>query len=303
MYGDELELYFSMTEKCNWNCFYCDFPTINKPSQVDINYLKEIVPKIKKITDKFKIQMCIEGGELGLVDEEILDYMFIESGLVDNQVKWHIATNGLFLKKGYHKKYKENIRSILYHVKPDIDQNTNFNFNSFEEYNFDIFYTIVVHKKNIPLLKNFFNFHKGKLFVPHVLQPRIKGLDLLDLNYYTEIYNIIKDCSNVHPHFITRYKYIIENFDNQHLMNLKRKFCCENYKKMMIDFPNNKIIRCCISMGTDKIEFNETNLNNTLKNNIGIFPKWDVTCKNCIAGFVFRKPSVNVLKEMISKTK
>ena len=34
MYGDELELYFSLTEVCNWQCFYCDFPLKQNPKSL-----------------------------------------------------------------------------------------------------------------------------------------------------------------------------------------------------------------------------------------------------------------------------
>ena len=108
-----------------------------------------------------------------------------------------------------------------------------------------MFYTIVVHKENINLFSDFLNLHSDLFFIPHVLQPRKPGLDLLDISYYKEIYEIIKTKENVGEKFVERYEHIVNSYD-QSLFEARRKVCCNNYTKMMVDLVNRKLIRCCM---------------------------------------------------------
>ena len=95
-------IYITLTEKCNWQCKYCDFPkleTKNTAKNIDnfLNYAKKIIPKNTMVT--------WEGGEIGLVDESLLDKVFYS----DISETYSVITNGAFLKNKYHEKYKNKI--------------------------------------------------------------------------------------------------------------------------------------------------------------------------------------------------
>ncbi len=302
MYAD-IELYLSLTEKCNWNCFYCGYPLKTQPKEIDLDWFKGTIKDLKPVTDKYDLQLCVEGGETGLVSEDILDYLFFESNMTDKQqFKWHVASNGTFMLKRYHDKYKDVLRSILYHVVPDLVK-PNMNFKKYQCDGYDIYPTIVIHKENIQYLSSFLDQHTDEMFVLHVIQRRIEHLDIMDKSYYQQIYDIVKDKPNVVQDFKDRYKYILSNYDNTRLMDLKRSFCCHNYKKMIIDFPNRVINRCCISMESDTIPLTPENLDKCLSNTQKIFTDWDDACNDCIGGFIFRDHSLAIRREVMTKMK
>jgi hypothetical protein len=278
-----LQLYHSLTQICNWRCPYCEFPTLISPSHADLEYLKFILPMIKEVTDDYEIEHCVEGGELGIAPREILD-IFFNSELAKT---YHVSTNGKFLDKNLHKDYCNKIHSILYHVLPEL-RGGNFDFPVYDDYGIMIYYTIVVTKENIELIDSFFDYHSDKLFVPHVLQPRRRDIDLMNIDYYRKIYDIVKDKENIVPGFIKRYKYIVENFEKDYFMGARNKICCNDYTKMMIDYTTKTLIRCCISTETDRVNLNKVSLIMALKNDDLVFPSWDDTCDGCIANFVFR---------------
>lgn len=278
-----LQIYHSLTQVCNWKCPYCEFPNITSPEHTDIEYFKVILSQIKKITDKYDIEHCVEGGELGLAPVALLD-LFFNSELAKS---YHVSTNGNFLEKDYHNKYYDKIHSILYHVKPEIIDTT-YDFNDYHIYGIRFYYTIVITKENIDLIDSFFSYHPDKLFVPHVLQPRTKNLSLMNIDYYKKIYDIVKDKKNIVSGFIKRYKFIIDNFEKENFMGGRTLICCNDYVKMMIDYTTKTLIRCCISTESDRVELTIPNLKTSLENDKPIFPSWDETCKECIAGFIFK---------------
>lgn len=284
MYGAKLHLYHSLSQMCNWKCHYCDHPLINNPVHSDLDYLKATIPQLQEVTKNFDIEHCVEGGEIGLIPISILDFFFFKSNFADS---YHVATNGAFMEKGLHERYRDKIHSILYHVKPDI-MDGSFDFPDYKKHDIDFFYTIVIHRNNIDLVTDFLDYNSDKLFVPHVLQPRREGLNFLDLELYSQIYEIVKDRENVRQGFKERYKFIVENFGKDNLMESRRKICCNNYTKSVINYPTKKLIRCCISMQSDSINLTSQTLNSILTNEDLIYPLWDNTCNDCIAGFIFR---------------
>ena len=283
MYGSKLKLYHSLSQICNWNCFYCDHPLIINPSHADIDYLRLLFPILQQVTKNYKIEHCVEGGEIGLIPEDILDLFFFESNF-DNT--YHVATNGKFLERNLHERYCDKIHSLLYHVKPDIKK-FDFDFQDYNHFGIDFFYTIVIHRGNIDLISDFFDYHSDKKFAPHVLQPRREDLSLLDFELYKEIYDIVKEKDNVVSGFVKRYKYIIDKYHKVNYLESRRKLCCNNYKKMAIDYANKKLVRCCISMQSDSVDLNDDNLRNALDNDNAVFPSWESMCTDCIASFVF----------------
>ena len=276
----DLQLYLCLTQLCNWRCGYCDFPLMKNPRSVTINDLKSQLPLIKEATKDLHVEFCIEGGELGIIDTSVLDYFF-ENGPAET---YFVATNGLFFKVGYYERYKKYIHTVLFHVKSDINEGL-FSFTNYET-DCEIWHTIVLHKKNLHIFSEFLDIYPNYIWFPHVIQPRTANLDLMDYEYYKKIYEIVKDRPNVHTFFKNRYKNIIENIENKSWIDTKRRLCCNDYTKSIINMPANRIHRCCISMDTDSVNLSYDNLYNVMHGR-QTFPSWDDVCTDCIANFIF----------------
>lgn len=298
-YGD-LQLYFCLTELCNWKCSYCDFPLLEEKKHVDLDYLNEILKMVRKVSSRINIEFSVEGGELGLLPEKTLD-SFFNSGLART---YFVATNGLFYKKGYYKKYKDKIHTILYHVKPEFSEN-DYDFNYLKT-NCITWHTVVISKENLNYLGSLLDYHPNIVWFPHVLQPRIPDLDIMDITYYNKIYETVKNRNNVHQFFINRYKKINEIFWDGNYMKMLRELCCNNYTKAILNLPDKKIHRCCISMNTSSVDLTEKNIIKLLSND-PLFPIWDPVCEDCIANFIFRdyllksNESIQIIRKMMKR--
>lgn len=284
MKGNPYELYFSLSEKCQWGCHYCDFPTFQKTAKhVTLDKLKEQTQILKKV-NLAKWNLCVEGGELGTVPEEILDYWFFESNLAPT---YHVATNGLFLEK-YYEKYKEKIHTVLYHCLPDVKKDS---IGKVKEYDISpeiLYYTVVLTPHNIDYIYDFLNHYKKSTWAIHVLQPRIAGTVEMDVEYYKKVSNILESLPEINPHYAKRYRKIIEDLESNSMMK-KRLFCANDYSKSMIDLVKSEINRCCITYTGDRVKFNKENLDKLL-NNDQLFPLLEKgRCESCIAGFVYDK--------------
>lgn len=275
-----IQLYHSVTQLCNWNCPYCEFPTLKNPSTVDVNRFKELLLEVKQVTDNYDMEHCVEGGELGVAKPDVID-AFFTSNLADT---YHVTTNGKFLEKNYHEKYKDKIHSILYHVKPEI-LDMKWDVDMYDMHGIETYYTIVITRENINLAGDFFDYHSDLNFIPHILQPRRRDLELMNIDYYKKVYDIVQR-DNVNEGFERRYKFITENFDSGYIIEARNKVCCNDYVKMMIDYVTETLIRCCISTETDRVPLDL--LYRALPNDKLVFPKWDDVCNKCIATFNFR---------------
>lgn len=282
---DDRECYISFTDVCNWKCPYCDFPD-KKKVHVDFEKMKEQIDLIKQceIDSGLKWEYQIEGGELGTLPEKHLDWFFFESNL---DKSYHLATNGLFIDK-YWNKYGKYIHTMLFHTRPDF---TDGDSTDIKIYDLDfpanaMYYVIVVHKNNLEIFEQLLKKYPNVMWFPHVLQPRVKGLDIMDKSYYEKIYNIVKESENVHESFRNRYKYI-SDLTNEKVLKTRRKMCANSMTKFVISLPNNSISRCCISTGTSTVELNYENLLKLFKG-ISPFPAEEPVCDGCIANFLFR---------------
>jgi len=276
--------YFSLTEYCSWKCSYCDFPCKTDPKVAPIEYVEEVFDRIKRITNYDQsIEYCLEGGEIGLFDQDYLDRVF-NSGLSET---YNVATNGLFMEKSYHKRYSDKIHYILYHIAPEIYDGV-----KYKEYDFgDIlcYYTFVINKNNLPILDKFLtdNLDSKHRFLPHILQPRTPGLDLLTYDDFIQMYDIIKDKSNVKPDFIERVVRIIERHNDEPWLDSHRKICASVYTQPIFDLPNKRVNRCCISITGDSVDITDDNLERLYKNKIMFSSLKDSVCDGCIANFLW----------------
>lgn len=281
------EYYLILTDRCQWNCWYCDF-TYKKQTlgDVDYDYLKYFIDIMNDININKDIDFILEGGEIGLINKNILNLIF-NSNLSD---KYSITTNGKFMENNYHNIYKNNINDIQYHVISDLNAN-NMTFNKYSiDDSINVCYTFVIHKNNIKYLNNFLDINSDYNFTPHLLQPRITNLNFLTLDNIKEIYNIVKDKNNINNEFKERLNTIINYLSlDDSVLNKIRYTCCNLYYKPYIDLVNKKINRCCVSTSNnDSVELNKDNLIKLYNNDITLFNKTDELCNNCIASYVWR---------------
>ena len=277
--------YFSLTEKCSWNCWYCDFPKIKDPKHAPIEYVLEVFDMIKEITGRDqKIEYSIEGGEIGLLDEEYLTKIF-NSGLGDT---YNVATNGLFMEKGYHRTFSKNIHYILHHVQPEL-------FLPFRVKTYDLvsdiltYYTFVINKRNLPILEEVLKQCEGlpSFVLPHIIQPRTPGLDLLTLDDFKYMYEIINESPIIKPDFKTRVARIIERHDDTEWLDVHRGVCANVYTQPIFDLPNKRINRCCISISGDSVPITYENIEKLYTNKKMYGTIKDSVCDGCIANFLW----------------
>ena len=277
--------WLSVTEKCNWKCWYCDFPEKCHHKTASIEQLNKFISNMNGIIHDNNIELCIEGGEIGLVEETFLD-AFFNSNL---DISYTVTTNGEFLKRGYHHKYVDKIHYILYHVVSDLaDDNV-----IVDDYNVDksirLDCTIVIHKNNIKYIDKFLDRNCDYMFLPHLMQPRKPGLNFLSIYDFKEIRDILKDKSNIHGFFKDRLDTIIRYLSgDESILTQMRNECANIYHKPIIDLPNNVIRRCCITIDNcDAVELNRENLIRLDNNDITLFPITDKICDGCIANFLW----------------
>lgn len=287
------QYYFSLTEVCNWKCEYCDFTKKGERKVAPIEQVLEAFALIKEVTGGDKgIEFSLEGGEIGTLSEEYLDQVF-NSGLADT---YAICTNGLFMERGYHERYKDKIHYILYHVTPDLT----------DDYNFPVYevapnitqhYTIVVTKENIDHLDGLLLAHPEKMWLPHIMQPRTEDLEFLAKDHYFKLNNIVKEKENVTTAFRYRIPKIIGKCDDLNWLEYTRSICANVYAQPIFDLPNMQINRCCISITGDAVPFNEENLTKLYRNEKLFSTKKDKVCDGCIANFLWHPHTLNEWRE------
>jgi len=282
----DTQWYISFTEKCNWKCPYCDFPS-KAGKTVDSKTLESFIKYcrfINKVKLGYKkIEYEFEGGESGLVPEDLLDQWF-NSGVATT---YQIDTNGLFLNK-YLEKYIDKLHYILYHVYPNFTSVDEINFKTYKEFDkyVRIDYTVVIHNKNYKELPKILEKYASLNWLPHFSQNRLDSpFGSMNKKQYQWLYENTKNYPNLLPYIKERLRRISEQFGNPELVD-RRKKCASIYRKPLIDLPNNLIRRCCITGSGDYIELTLENLMK-LKLNQTIFSEIEKRCKDCYAGFVW----------------
>jgi len=279
----EKQWYFSLTQKCSWDCWYCDFPKIQSPNHAPIEYVLEVFDMIKEVTSRDQsIEYSLEGGEIGLFNESYLDQVFA-SGLGDT---YNIATNGLFMKKGYHERYHDKVHYLLYHVQPELNEQF-----SVQQYPTDIltYYTFVITKGNLPILAEVLKKCEvlDSYVLPHILQPRVPGLDLLTKEDFLIMYDILKASPIIKPDFTERVQRIISRLDDTKWLNQHRPICANVYTQPIFDLVNKRINRCCISISGDSVPITYENIQKLYKNEKLFDTLTDKVCDGCIANFLW----------------
>lgn len=279
----------SVTNRCNWKCFYCDFPLKKTTTDATLETIEQFASDIKHVVHDNNIELFFEGGEIGLLDTKLLDAIFY-SGIDDT---YGVTTNGMFLENGFHIKYADKIHYILYHTHSDINDKSP----KVKRYDIPcdikVDYTIVIHKNNIKYLSKFFDDNKDCMFLPHLLQPRTPGLNFLTIDDFKEIEKILSEKENVRDFFVERVRTIIKHLEREkedpsELADM-RKTCAKIYYKPIIDLVTKRIKRCCITIDNcDSVDLNLDNLIRLDNNDLTMFGESEPICDNCIANFLWR---------------
>ena len=140
------ELCVGLHSKCNWDCTYC---IAKKPNAIidEDEIFEQLIPIKNRLNKIF-----LSGGEPGLLSENFLERL---TNLTNH--KLGICTNGTFVHKNYHIKFEKNIRSILIHCVPELDEDIHPKILEMADkiFPFTVDYTIVIHDKNSHLLEAF----------------------------------------------------------------------------------------------------------------------------------------------------
>jgi organic radical activating enzyme len=254
---------FILTEKCNWNCPYCYFSKLEYPKEPMMLRYQKHLPYIKKIIDKLGdlvVNIDIQGGEVGLVPEDIMEYFF---ETIDRPIA--VSTNGMFIEKGYHEnpKIKPHIANIMYHVTENFDRPPQFNIGSMGIVHDDIETMVRYIKDNPNIMFDYVEFEFD-----------INEHREMDIDMYQELYEKIENLNNISDN--------AKNIINQRRLyeNPNHRDNCKKYNhSILIDLVNANICLCQRQLDIN-IPLTEENLIYRLKT----FPKdifKDDHCESC----------------------
>ena len=262
---------FILTEKCDWDCSYCVFPNIKKPSHTNIDILKKHLPYIKKLQNQVKFNVAIQGGEIGFVNIKILEEFF---KIWNEPIE--VSTNGEFIRKGfnYNKILRPNIKQILLHITNDINKDIIIDYDINDP---DIYINIGVCDSTLKP-KKFANFlRKNEQYIFNFIdfEHDINKPVLIDNYVYKEFYERIKNISNV----TNSAKQRIKNKLNNNSIKFFQKSCSSFNNTFTIDLINERIIKCARNYNHSWIELNKENLIKTI-NEYNVFSNIGL-CNNC----------------------
>lgn len=268
-----LYIEFQLIDKCNWNCSYCNYASkfnLNKEIEFDeetilnIDMVSSVIDKIKSFCD---IHLLAQGGEIGLLSREKLNFFFKRM----KQRDITISTNGEFIKNDYHLIFDEFIGQVHYHVVEDYDQKYQ---KIFYKENDKIIPGAVITKFDIEFLKDFIQSNEY-----------LKYLDFefpLNDELSESIYNNVIQCRKF---LIDNFPQLYDNCSNNILgfdELLKYQDGCKNCNRIVtIDFVNNKLLLCSVKNRHISIDLNRQNLVKLLTE-FRVYNTMNSNCKTCI---------------------
>lgn len=266
---------FIITEVCNWNCDYCAFPQI----QLTANHTtKEIIDKhidyINEIIDKINPDVIsVQGGEIGLIPEDILEYFFARLNR-----KIDVSTNGEFLKRGFHKNpiIKSKVRIIMLHVVDKIDNyKVDINYDS----EIPVVCGIVDINKNPEKVKQFIQANSQIYFeyidYEHSISEESSHID----SCYLELFYAIRDLKNVSKSAIHR---ILKKHElnKDKVIKLNQNVCMRLHPYIYVDLVNERIPLCIRNFSDVYQDLTYDTLIKIITN-IGFFNYKDNHCNCC----------------------
>jgi hypothetical protein len=259
-----------VTSLCNENCGYClRNKKVGNLPQKEVNILiKKYIPLLKDFVEI----ATISGGEIGLLKEEIINYIFDEMPFT----KFGIATNGLFLDNPAYLRNKKRISSLAYHVR--LLRNIKYENISNAKY------TFVINKLNIHLIENFLKRYNSIIFYPllNVYQEYSDKKNKLEKEDIQTAYNIIKNFDNIPDSFKKSIELLTDSESSEYL-SIKNSLIKIKPRRIRINFARNRIDSCCaFDNDEDSYEINEENIK-LMKEGKLIYKVNNETCTWCLS--------------------
>jgi len=264
-----------LTEECDKKCFYCDIGQLKNPKKPKKHLIEKYFPIVNGRDDIFPV-FTLTGGEPGLVDVDILEYIFDE---VCDCHKIRVNTNGLFIDKGYFDRWYDKINWVGYHPNIEVKEDI-------KHYICDDKIQIFqpVHSKNYKDVLNKCQKYPLLKFdlIPFLQKQEFDGDQeyILSQKQFQELYNSVYNLNNVLPDTFDMLKKSFSS--NYNTMMLHRTACGNSQIHPTIDFVNEKILRCPISWTySDKVELTKSNIIKMMSFNLFKNAKNDISCQRC----------------------
>ena len=263
-----------LTECCNKKCAYCPYAEVTSSLDLDLSLLHSSLWVFEKLNSSI---IYLTGGEPGIVKEHVLDLLF------SIEQVFAVTTNGLFLKKEYHKKY-DNVRKIQYHV--------DLNDVCFQRFNDSrVVYSVVITHSNIGQLESFLKHNSDIQFHINLMQVKDSKFDGLRLEA-VDVEKVIElgaKYNNIYPERMN----MLVNYSKNLNSTLQDQYvnACRNriLYGLAVNLPRQTILACCRTSYTDplsSIPLTDVNLNSILqaKTPLSLFPgsvEMELPCDTC----------------------
>lgn len=269
-----------LTEECNWNCKYCLFPQIKKPNRTNIKIIRRHLHYVKKIfkivSNEYTMNLMIQGGEVGTLPEEVLEFLFTEWGMdID------VSTNGEFVRRGFHKnpKIRKYVKRIMLHIADPIGP-----YKIKLDYDFkdpEIFMDtgICDVEKDPDNLVSFIKMNSNIRFDFVDYEQDINKECSDNSNLYIELYEKLLPLENVTEQAKERIKKRYELNKGKEIKD-KQNLCRQLNPTFFVDLVRETIPLCIRNYGKTFIPLNEENFKKTISE-VNIFNFENCTCKNC----------------------
>lgn len=283
---------FILTEKCDWDCCYCQFPLLSKHNELDsdkilkhVPYIKDVIRKVESVTEP---SIEIQGGEVGLIERDAL-ILFLET--LGYPV--YVSTNGKFLEKGYHldKRIRPYIREIQWHVCQDVgDYKLEVDYNDDE-----IFINKGIVHSDIQEMVAFIKRNPHIEFNYVELECDIKEKRSSDIDALRVLYSKLEGIENVGEHVFDILKRRLNDSKD------KRNKCNQYHSVVSINIPTETI--CLCQRVTDvNVSLTKENLIKriqTYPNKYFQYPDSMMGCESCIRLYSGKFEFQKILKDTL----
>lgn len=132
------------TYRCNWDCSYCVIDTHKRNREMPISF-DQLKHKIDSISPNS--QVCLSGGEVGLLTLSQIEYIFLQ--LKEKNCNIDVLTNGLFIEKYF--SFIDQVDEVHYHCVIGVEHDI-----QFPDLPQDKFiYLLVVTNENVDAIDDF----------------------------------------------------------------------------------------------------------------------------------------------------
>lgn len=277
---------FILTQKCNWNCSYCNYPNIKNPTTINEEMIDKLDWLFDIVNSHSESISVLQGGEIGLVPSKA-----VEKVMNRLTTKCIINTNGLFMSEENmtNLNITNKIQEIWWHVTDEPEKNSQI---------IDIY-----RPDNIPIIAGIVGVDAEKII------EFIKSHSDIKIGYVNlETPLIMKDMVNEYKKlelFILKNRSrftsnAIENFyfkkNNYKYLKIQRMICQQLCYSACFDISNMTISPCAVRCNTVTIELNEKNAEDLINNCLS-FPNWETShCDSCIRQCIVINSSKDIIK-------